>query len=142
MVGGHFAGLTRRPAGPSGGRTDTRAIAAVAPGAGLRQAPPGTLGAHTARRSHAHERHDPARDDVPADGRHHGRRDGGDWIESPIDDVTYNLLMALTSKLEAIDVYQVYAEDGNAGLWRELATDERRHADRLLSELTQRMAAR
>jgi hypothetical protein len=65
----------------------------------------------------------------------------GDWIESPIDDVTYNLLMALTSKLEAIDVYQVYAEDGNAGLWRELATDERRHADRLLGELKQRMGA-
>lgn len=26
----------------------------------------------------------------------------GDWIDSPIDDLTYNLLMALTSKLEAI----------------------------------------
>ena len=64
----------------------------------------------------------------------------GDWIDSPIDDLTYNLLMALTSKLETIDVYQVYAEDGNAGLWRELATDERRHADRLLAELKQRLA--
>jgi hypothetical protein len=65
----------------------------------------------------------------------------GEWIESPIDDVTYNLLMALTSKLEAIDVYQVYADDGNASLWRELATDERRHADKLLAELKQRMAS-
>ena len=64
----------------------------------------------------------------------------GEWIESPIDDATYNLLMALTSKLEAIDVYQVYAEDGNAELWRELATEERRQADRLLEELKQRMA--
>lgn len=65
----------------------------------------------------------------------------GDWIESPIDDETYNLLMALTSKLEAIDVYQVYAEDGNAEMWRDLATQERSHADRILVELKQRFAA-
>ena len=66
--------------------------------------------------------------------------DLGAWIESPIDDATYNVLMALTSKLEAIDVYQVYAEDGNGSLWRELATEERRQADRLLGELKQRLA--
>ena len=65
----------------------------------------------------------------------------GEWIESPIDDETYNLLMALTSKLEAIDVYQVYAEDGNAEMWRELASQERNHADRILAELKQRFAA-
>lgn len=64
----------------------------------------------------------------------------GEWIESPIDDPTYNLLMALTSKLEAIDVYQVYAEDGQGDLWRDLATEERRHADRLLSALKERLA--
>ena len=64
----------------------------------------------------------------------------GDWIESPIDNSTYNLLMALTSKLEAIDVYGVYAEDGNAALWRDLATDERRHAEQLLAELKQQLA--
>jgi hypothetical protein len=64
----------------------------------------------------------------------------GEWISSPIDDETYNLLMALTSKLEAIDVYEVYAEDGNADLWRDLATEERRQADRLLAELKQRLA--
>jgi hypothetical protein len=64
----------------------------------------------------------------------------GEWISSPIDDETYNLLMALTSKLEAFDVYEVYAEDGNADLWRDLATEERRQADRLLAELKQRLA--
>jgi hypothetical protein len=67
--------------------------------------------------------------------------DDGEWISSPIDDETYNLLMALTSKLEAIDVYEVYAEDGSADLWRDLATEERRQADRLLAELKQRLAA-
>jgi hypothetical protein len=64
----------------------------------------------------------------------------GDWIASPVDDATYNLLMALTSKLEAIDVYRSYAEDGHADLWRELATDDRRHAELLFNELKQRVA--
>ncbi len=64
----------------------------------------------------------------------------GDWIESPIDDMTYDLITALASKLEAIDTYRIYAEDGNADLWRTLATDERSHAERLVSELKQRMA--
>ena len=64
----------------------------------------------------------------------------GDWVSSPVDDATYDLLMALASKLEGIDTYQVYAEDGNADLWRELATDERRHAERLLAALKQRLA--
>jgi hypothetical protein len=64
----------------------------------------------------------------------------GEWIQSPVDDATYNLLMALTSKLEAIDVYRAYAEDGQPELWRELATDERQHAERLFNELKQRLA--
>jgi hypothetical protein len=69
-------------------------------------------------------------------------RDGpdGGWIESPIDDETYDVLMALASKLEAIDTYRTYAADGNAGLWQELAQDEGRHAERLVTELRQRLA--
>ena len=63
-----------------------------------------------------------------------------DWIESPVDDETYNILMALTSKLEAIDTYRVYADDGQADLWKSLAEDERRHADRLFQALRQRIA--
>ncbi|HET9615473.1 MAG TPA: hypothetical protein VFP22_11735 [Candidatus Limnocylindrales bacterium] len=64
----------------------------------------------------------------------------GEWIDSPVDDATYDLLMALSSKLEAIDTYRVYAEDGDAGLWQELARDERRHAERLFDALRQRIA--
>jgi len=70
------------------------------------------------------------------------RTDGdGSWIESPVDDGTYDLLMALSSKLEAIDTYRVYAGDGNPELWRELAGDEARHAERLYTELRRRIAA-
>jgi hypothetical protein len=64
----------------------------------------------------------------------------GRWIKSPIDDETYDVLMALASKLEAIDTYRTYAADGNAGLWQDLAQDEGRHAERLVTELRQRLA--
>jgi hypothetical protein len=55
---------------------------------------------------------------------------------SPVDDRTYNLLQALTSTLEALDAYEMYAqEDENGGVFAELLGEERRHADRLLDEL-------
>ena len=34
---------------------------------------------------------------------------------SPVDNATYNLLQALTSKLEAIEAYNKYAADSGAG---------------------------
>jgi hypothetical protein len=44
--------------------------------------------------------------------------------------------MALASKLEAIDTYKKYSTDGkNGDLWRQLAQEDRQHADRLLQEL-------
>jgi hypothetical protein len=63
-----------------------------------------------------------------------------DWVESPVDDATYDLMMALASKLEGIDTYHVYAQDGNADLWRQIALDDRRHADLLLAQLKSRLA--
>lgn len=55
---------------------------------------------------------------------------------SPVDDRTYNVLQALTSTLEAIDAYEMYAqEDAESGIFGELLQDERRHAERLLEEL-------
>ena len=57
-------------------------------------------------------------------------------VESPVDDATYNVLMALASKLEAIDTYRKYANDGKNGeLWQQLAQADRKHADQLLEEL-------
>jgi hypothetical protein len=60
--------------------------------------------------------------------------------ESPVDDATYNVLMALASKLEAIDTYRKYANDGTS-LWNQLAQDDRRHADMLLDELRGRLTS-
>ena len=62
--------------------------------------------------------------------------------DSPIDDATYNVMMALASKLEAIDVYKKYSGDGtNPQLWARLAEDDRRHADLLLEELRSRLTS-
>lgn len=66
--------------------------------------------------------------------------DDDNWVESPVDDATYDVMMALASKLEGIDTYHVYAQDGNVELWRQIAEDDRRHADLLLTELKSRLA--
>jgi rubrerythrin len=59
--------------------------------------------------------------------------------ESPVDDATYNLLQALTSKLEAIEAYEIYAQDDTDGLFEQLLAEERDHADRLLQALRGRL---
>ncbi|HET7028711.1 MAG TPA: hypothetical protein VFI28_13540 [Candidatus Limnocylindrales bacterium] len=62
--------------------------------------------------------------------------------ESPVDDATYNLLQALTSKLEAIEAYEIYAQDDTDGLFEQLLSEERDHADRLLQALRGRLGQR
>jgi rubrerythrin len=62
---------------------------------------------------------------------------------SPVDDATYDLLQALTSKLEAIEAYQMYAEDEDVrGLFERLGRDEVAHAEALLEALKGRLASR
>ena len=63
--------------------------------------------------------------------------------ESPVDDATYDLLQALTSKLEAIEAYQMYAEDeGVRDLFERLGRDEVEHAEALRQALRERLATR
>ena len=60
---------------------------------------------------------------------------------SPVDDATYDLLQALTSKLEAIEAYQMYAEDEEVrDLFERLGRDEVEHAEALLAALKERLA--
>jgi hypothetical protein len=59
-------------------------------------------------------------------------------IESPVSNVTYNLMQALTSKLEAIEAYGKYQHDATgdaAKLFEDLLAEDRRQADRLLAAL-------
>lgn len=63
---------------------------------------------------------------------------------SPVSDVTYDLMQALTSKLEAIEAYEMYREDADGEvrqLFEDLLADERHHAERLLQALRQEMSA-
>jgi rubrerythrin len=62
--------------------------------------------------------------------------------DSPVDDATYNVLQALTSKLEAIEAYEIYAEQDEDGIFNEMIQDERRHAERLLAVLKERLGSR
>jgi rubrerythrin len=59
-----------------------------------------------------------------------------------VDNATYNLMQALTSKLEAIEAYEMYRSDGDGQiqqLFDDLLRDERQHAERILGELRNRM---
>jgi rubrerythrin len=58
--------------------------------------------------------------------------------DSPVSDVTYDLMQALTSKLEAIEAYELYREDAQGyvrQLFEDILDDDRRHAERLLDAL-------
>ena len=58
----------------------------------------------------------------------------GNEYDSPIDNQTYNLLQILTSKLEAVEAYNIYEEDmeGEAAqLMSRIAEDDRRHVAEL-----------
>ena len=59
----------------------------------------------------------------------------------PVDNATYNLMQALASKLEAIEAYGRYAQDEGGEIFRELAEEERGHAERLLEQLRDRIRA-
>jgi hypothetical protein len=67
---------------------------------------------------------------------------GTSVVDSPVDDATYNVLQALTSKLEAIEAYELYAEQDDEGVFSELLEDERQHAIRLLEALRKRLNSR
>lgn len=70
------------------------------------------------------------------------RQSGTSTMNSPVDDATYNLLQALTSKLEAIEVYNKYSAADTNGVFSDMILDERRHAERLLEALRSRIGGR
>jgi hypothetical protein len=58
--------------------------------------------------------------------------------QSPVSNVTYDLMQALTSKLEAIEAYEMYREDADGyvrDLFNDLLDEDRRQAERLLEAL-------
>ncbi len=62
----------------------------------------------------------------------------------PLNDLSYDLLTALQSKLEAVNAYEVYIEDcEEAGddetrqLFEEILEEDERHVERLTARLEQ-----
>jgi hypothetical protein len=82
--------------------------------------------------------------DTQTTNRNGGTKSGSatSVVDSPVDDATYNVLQALTSKLEAIEAYELYAEQDDEGVFSELLEDERQHAIRLLEVLRKRLNSR
>ncbi len=65
----------------------------------------------------------------------------GGLVQFPVDDQTYDLLQALTSKLESIDAYRTYMQDGSddSGMFEQLAQEDSQHAQKLLGALKDRL---
>lgn len=62
--------------------------------------------------------------------------------ESPVSDVAYDLMQALTSKLEAIEAYEIYRDDAQGEvrqLFDDLLREDRQHAERLLETLREQL---
>lgn len=65
-------------------------------------------------------------------------------LESPVDNETYNLMSTLTSKLEALEVYERYLQDvagESRAVFEEIAADDRRHAEMLMEAVRQALTA-
>jgi hypothetical protein len=63
---------------------------------------------------------------------------------SPVDDQTYDLLQALTSKCEAIEAYTKYQKDASddvGQIFSDLIREDTEHAQRLLEALRRRLGA-
>jgi hypothetical protein len=67
------------------------------------------------------------------------QQQGGSTSGSPVDDATYNLIAALHSKLEGLEVYEKYSKDDDTGIFQRLIAEDHRHADELLQALRQRL---
>ena len=63
-------------------------------------------------------------------------------MDRPVDNITYNLLQTLTSKLEAIEAYGVYMRDADQdirGFFEECKRSDEQAVQRLLEMLGQRL---
>ena len=62
---------------------------------------------------------------------------------SPIDNATYNIIKALGEKLEAIETYRKYEQDGGEGaeLFRQMGQEDAQHAEQLLDALRRQLGS-
>jgi hypothetical protein len=63
----------------------------------------------------------------------------GQDIGSPISNEAYNMLSALHSKLEGLEAYRKYSQDGNDRLWQQLSQADNQAVETLIGELERLM---
>ena len=66
----------------------------------------------------------------------------GTQVEFPVDNATYNLLVTLVEKLQALESYQKYSQDASGdeqGLYRDLIDADTQQAEQVLEALRQRL---
>jgi hypothetical protein len=56
-------------------------------------------------------------------------------IGSPISNEAYNVLSALHSKLEGLEAYRKYAQNGNDRIWQQLSQQDNQAVETLIGEL-------
>jgi hypothetical protein len=56
-------------------------------------------------------------------------------IGSPISNEAYNVLSALHAKLEGLEAYRKYSQDGNDRIWQQLSQQDNQAVETLISEL-------
>ena len=56
-------------------------------------------------------------------------------VGSPISNEAYNILSALHSKLEGLEAYRKYAQDGDPKLWQQLSQQDNQAVETLVGEL-------
>ncbi len=56
-------------------------------------------------------------------------------IGSPISNEAYNVLSALHSKLEGLEAYRKYSQDGDPQLWQQLSQQDNQAVQTLVGEL-------
>ena len=62
-----------------------------------------------------------------------GQTGGG--VGSPISNEAYNVLSALHSKLEGLEAYRKYSQDGDQRLWQQLSQQDNQAVETLVQEL-------
>jgi len=56
-------------------------------------------------------------------------------VGSPISNEAYNVLSALHSKLEGLEAYRKYSQDGSQELWQQLSQQDNQAVETLVGEL-------
>ena len=64
-----------------------------------------------------------------------GHQSTGQGVGSPISNEAYNLISALHSKLEGLEAYRKYAQDGDNQLWQQLTQQDVQAVQQLVGEL-------